>query len=226
MSSESDRIAEALFIASQEELRHARVIVMAPLFSKRSYLVLACLATVFGWGLFFGAAMHASLYTQSHAMRGWEWLPGFAIVPVALVALCLLPDTPYVFMLFGDNRASYEREINTRLGWVVFFVGGGLIAGSMLTYVEWIAPPPQLKPIAPTPTPSAEPMAKLHVSPSPSPAPREWVATPRDTTVGYMLLTHYALLSVSLLLFWKYAVTPPPRGPLDPAPEDDVGLVA
>jgi hypothetical protein len=189
--------------------------------SKRSYIVLASLLAVVAWGVFFGAVTETSTGRGSHSMHGYEWIPGFMIVPLALVAFCFLPDTPYISMLPAEHRASYEREINTRLVCVVLLVGAGIVGGAWMISTKWYWPPPVYKPVAP-PTPTPAPAAAfLHVSPSPSPVPREWVPVPADPVVGTMMVVHYALLGASFWCYWRAAVTPPPRGQFDPAPGDD-----
>jgi hypothetical protein len=140
----------------------------------RILLVTSAFLAVAGWTLFIAAAVYASYYSAFHPMRGYEWAPGFVIVPFSMLAFCLLPAkrSPTDFML-GDEQE--RRQYRGRMSLVIFssvlFCLVGISAGIMISIVGWIAPPPSLRSSSssssssspfsmsatPTPTPSHKP---------------------------------------------------------------------
>lgn len=169
------------------------------------------LATL-GWGTFFAAAVFSSLYGGTRHMKGYEWIPGILIVPLAWLGFCRWPPTSVgqgAVLSSPDERAANDSAINLRIGYIVLTVMTGIIMGGIFITVGWFVPPEVVKH-------HDEEARGLHTSPSPTPAPSK--SDPADPATGTMLAVHLVLLLGTIVCQWL-AVTSP-----SPTQEDDLPI--
>lgn len=178
----------------------------------RTYLIAAMLALAIAWSLFFVAVVSSSVYTKSHPMRGYEWIPGAAIV-LTLLAFCHMPSMPGWHLASPDERAVHETAINIRVGLVILVVVVSTAVGFVLVFVEWMVPPNCHHRDDATPAGTA----LLHSSPSPSVAPTTSNGNhcKTDEFTGTIMLAHYFALVCSIVFTWLSVATPPPSDPED-----------
>lgn len=166
----------------------------------RMWLVLAIVLAVGGWGAFAGAIIHSSAYTVSHPMRGFEWVWGVFIVPVAYLGLCYMPRPRTRVFASPEEMASYDNEVNCRLVWVLLFTLGGVVATIINAVLEWIAPPGHTDD-------TLAAFALTHVSPTPSFAPTHHSPVP-DYITGSLMCAQSVLLAGSVACAWVFVRTP------------------
>jgi hypothetical protein len=166
-----------------------------------SWLVCALAASLVGWGLFAFAAV----YSVHHhvAMRGYEWVWGFLIMPMAWVCVSGIRRGSG----FSDaERIATENERFIRMIVATILVGGGIVGALIAVPYAWLL----------TDAAVAAPLLALARAPellhSPQPQPTPSASAPPSaghhsqerTTVGVMLLFHLVVLCVGLLAYWQY----------------------
>lgn len=190
----------------------------------RTYLIASMLALAVGWTLFFVAVVTSSVYTRTHPMRGYEWLPGIVVAPLTLFAFCYMPRMDGWHLAGPDERSVHETAINLRIGLVILLVTLGVAGGLILVVIEWMVPPPHCHSGAAA-SADAVAVAALHSSPSPSAAPStsSGHSCGTDTLTGTLLCSHYLALACSVLFGWLAAVTPSSAA-LSEGDDSDVGI--
>ena len=164
--------------------------------------MLAIVLATLGWGMFGAAAVFSSLYSGTRHMKGYEWVPGLFIVPLAWFGFCRWPATSVgqgAVFSSPDERAANDSAINLRIGYIVLTVMTGVIMGGIFITVGWFVPPE---------TVNHQDARSLHTSPSPSPAPSN--PDPADPATGTMLVVHLALLAGTVVCQWLAVTTPSP----------------
>jgi hypothetical protein len=171
--------------------------------SPRFFFVAALIAACAGWAVFIVAAVFSSIYSDAHPMRGYEWLPGFAIVPIALLAFVRMPSLYQARLAAPDERDIHNTAINVRIGLVLLPTFGGVVGGIIMTAVGWFAPPACYA----HHTSSSQAARWFHSSPSPSATPAPARCAP-DPTTGSLLLAQLALLVVAVMFMWLSVTAP------------------
>lgn len=163
-----------------------------------SLAVMCCLA---GWAVFVSNAVYTSVYAHSHGMRGYEWLPLFAIWPFTMIFYLRWPRLGTSHSHGTADPDVYEGQVTTRLILIGIFVCVGLATGIPLAIVEWFAPKSRWV--------VASGARGLFTTPSPTPAPRrvELPGVP-DPTAGILSLVSLGLLTMGVYLWWLYATEP------------------
>lgn len=193
--------------------------------ASRWLLALAVSCLVLGWGFFGAAAMTSSLYTVSHPMRGFEFVPG-VIMMLGLLGVVLFPRRDHF-----EEYSAFMCAVNACLVWLLVWGIAGFLGGLGMIIGEWMVPPnhwtrprPEAIPAAaavvvvaetgdrqpqrrrglfssPTPTPTK--------TPSVSPRPRRVsVHTQSDFLTGGLLCGQLAMLVLALAFFWGWAILP------------------
>lgn len=191
----------------------------------RTYLIASMLALAIGWTLFFVAVVTSSVYTRTHPMRGYEWLPGIVVAPLTLFAFCYMPRMDGWHLAGPDERSVHETAINLRIGLVILLVTLGVAGGLILVVIEWMVPPPHCHSGAAAADAASAVVVALHSSPSPSVAPStsNGHSCGTDTLTGTLLCSHYLALACSVLFGWLAAVTPSSAA-LSDGDDSDVGI--
>jgi len=196
---------------------------------QRLILAMALLLCFGGWAVFVANVVYTSAYTNSHAMRGYEWLPCFMIWPVSVIAFIRFPRKPHGFRSRsgdGDDEA-YETSIMLRMIVLAACVCVGLMIGVPLAFVDWFAPKPHWISWLPTPSVAPGPPAAM-TPPNPSASPAEMAAarglfssasatlmplhkkvrTPPDPVAGVLTLVALGMLVAGVYMWWLYATEP------------------
>jgi hypothetical protein len=182
--------------------------------TERLWYVAALLAALLGWALFGAAAVVASVYTVSHAFRGYEWTGGF-LMTLALFGFCAWPTLVRPGLSSPDERSAARIAVNLRIGCVLLLLVAGAATGAMIAAVEWFVPPTCVQR-------NQQETRGFHTSPSPSPAPKHTCET--DPVTGTLLLAQLALLGVAAGCMWLASTAAERRvrrGDIDDDDEDE-----
>ena len=162
--------------------------------TERLWYVAALLAALLGWALFGAAAVVASVYTVSHAFRGYEWTGGF-LMTLALFGFCAWPTLVRPDLSSPDERSAARIAVNLRIGCVLLLLVAGAATGAMIAAVEWFVPPTCVQR-------NQQETRGFHTSPSPSPSPAPKHTCETDPVTGTLLLAQLALLGVAAGCMW------------------------
>ncbi len=173
--------------------------------SGRRYLILLGLQILgLSWGLFgVSAGLASSGPGSSNKFKGYEWVPG-------LFMMCGL-----LFLFRFPKKATFveedilENHITGRLIFFGLFMITGLIAGAVMVFFVWFAPPDHIVKVAPKAyAPTSTPQQRgIFSSPTPSPSPiplRIKVTTDPNPLVGGLMMAHFMTLFGAGALFWFY----------------------
>jgi hypothetical protein len=142
-------------------------------------------------------------------MRGWEWVPGFLLCPLAW--FCLTGIRPGRGADAGERDAS-ETEICTRVGAVAMLVGGAWIATFIGVPLQWLnqaalAPLEAMLFLADARLGERGLHSSVTFSATPSASPvvkdNERVQQV-DRIVGIVLFVHLMVLTLSIFAYWQY----------------------
>mgnify|MGYP007016034212 FL=1 len=167
---------------------------MRPATSERVCFLGTVVAVVAAWTVFGLAAVAASLYTSSHAFRGYEWVGGF-LMTLSLVGFCAMPTLHRLDLSSPEERSAHRTAVNLRIVFVVGFASLGFAVGAITTFVEWFAPPACFT------RKNTERERGFHTSPSPS-APPAATSCGTDPIAGALMFVSLALLWVAIATMW------------------------
>lgn len=170
---------------------------MRPATAERVWFVATVMATVLAWTVFGLAVVAASLYTASHAFRGFEWVGGF-LMTLSLVGFCAMPHLDRADLSSPEERSSHRTAVQIRIVFIVAGASVGFAVGAITTFVEWFAPPKCYTRTAPS---SGNQARGFHTTPSPSAAPHA-NSCGTDPVAGTLLLVQLALHWVAILCAW------------------------
>lgn len=181
--------------------------IIVPCAGSRLWLLLALASLVAGWGLFAWAAIEAS--RRGTAMRGWEWVPGFLLCPLAWI--CITGIRPGRGSDAGERDAT-ETEMCTRLGAVSMLVGAAWVTTCIAVPLQWLQQEAAAGPlVAATMFARLVEERGLHssasatVSASAAPVHRDRQAVKdADRIVGVVLFVHLMVLTLSIFAYWQY----------------------
>jgi len=187
---------------------------------EREWTVAALLSAALGWGMFAVAVVFSTLYSDSQRMRGFEWVPGFLIVPLAWIGFLRWPPSGVgqgVVFSSADERSVNDTAINLRIGYIILMVMAGIIMGGIFVTVEWFVPPASVSTSSSSSLPTTG--RGLHISPSPQPTPPDAANVQGDPITGTILLVHYALLALTIFFQYMAVTAPTPHEDEDEAIE-------
>jgi hypothetical protein len=181
---------------------------MALYYSARIWLILMIACAVFGWGFFLVAAIRSSVYTESHAMRGYEWIGGVFIAPLALLTLCYMPRMSAGRLADPEMWAVHDRAMNCRITITVTLTLMGFVISLVTTWIDWFAPPHHHAAAAVAPS-----IRTAHTSATPTPSMAPIIdggggRNATDITTGVLMLCHLMSLCSSVLFGWLFTVAP------------------
>lgn len=156
------------------------------------WLIGALSAMLAGWGLFAWAAAYS---VRHHTpIHGYEWVPGFLVMPLAWVCVSGIRRGAG----WGEaERTASENEHFLRMLGASLLVGGAIIMVVVTVPFAWF----ELLALGP----EEVAMAALHSSsPSPSVAPSGSSKSAARRDVGIFLLAHFVALCFSLVAYWQY----------------------
>jgi len=167
------------------------------------YLVLLGLLLMgLSWGLFgVSAGLASSGPGSSNRFRGYEWVPGLFMM-CGLLFLFRFPKKA----TFGEEDIL-ENHITGRLIFFGLFTIIGLIAGAVMVFFVWFAPPDHVVTVVPKGYGPPPHQRGIFSSPTPSPSPipvRIKVTTDPNPLVGGLMMAHFITLVGAGALFWFY----------------------
>jgi hypothetical protein len=169
---------------------------MRPATAERVWFLGAVLCTVLAWTVFGLAAVAASLYTASHAFRGFEWVGGF-LMTLSLVGFCAMPRLDRPDLSSPEERGAHRTAVHLRVVFIVVGASLGFAIGAVTAFVEWFAPPKCF-----TRTNASGQSARgFHTSPSPSAAPTTH-SCGTDPIAGALILGELALHWLAIACAW------------------------